>query len=75
MMCSFLDSNQFGLDNKDKNRPVRLVKKIPIRQIACGRSTTVILWENNEILIFENSCYYQLKLDRDLSILGQIACL
>ena len=38
--------------NESQNKPITLMQGIPIRQIACGCHHTIILQENNDVLVF-----------------------
>lgn len=64
-------SGQLGLDNdenedeveiKDLYQPMILMKDVLIRQIACGHDHTMILKENNKVLVFGCDDYGQLGL-------------
>ena len=64
-MCVFGHNNygQLGLGhNDDQNKPQTLMQGIPIRQIACGDYHTVILQDNNDVLVFGRNDYGQLGL-------------
>jgi len=48
--------------NDDQYTPVLLMQGIIIRQIACGMHHTIVLQENNNVVVFGDNFYGQLGL-------------
>ena len=54
---------QLGLGHNDnQNKPQILMQGIAIRQIACGEHHTIILQENNDVLVFGDNRIWSIRI-------------